>query len=58
LSMRLICSLMEKELGQPMVVKNVVGADGATCYTQWPTPPPMAIPSATSSIPASVLVYF
>ncbi len=34
LSMRLICSLMEKELGQPMVVKNVVGADGATCYTQ------------------------
>ena len=34
LSMRLICSYMEKELGQPMVVKNVVGADGATCYTE------------------------
>jgi tripartite-type tricarboxylate transporter receptor subunit TctC len=34
MSMRLICSYMEKELGQPMVVKEIVGADGATCYTQ------------------------
>ncbi len=34
LCMRLICTYMEKELGQPMVVKNVVGADGATCYTE------------------------
>lgn len=33
-AMRLICSYMEKELGQPMVVKNVVGADGAACYTE------------------------
>ena len=34
LCQRLICSIMEKDLGVPMVVKNVVGADGATCYTQ------------------------
>ncbi len=34
LCQRLICSIMEKELGVPMVVKNVVGADGATCYTE------------------------
>ena len=33
-AMRLICSYMERELGQPIVVKNVVGADGATCYTE------------------------
>ncbi|NLI53657.1 MAG: tripartite tricarboxylate transporter substrate binding protein [Clostridiales bacterium] len=34
LCQRLICSMMEKDLGVPMVVKNVVGADGATCYTE------------------------
>jgi len=33
-AMRVICSYMERELGQPVVVKNVVGADGATCYTE------------------------
>ena len=31
---RAIASIMERELGTPVVVKNVVGADGATCYTE------------------------
>jgi len=34
LCLRALCDQMSADLGQPMSVSNVVGADGATCFTQ------------------------
>lgn len=34
LSLRVVVARMEQELGQPITVKNVVGADGATAMTE------------------------
>lgn len=34
LTLRVVCARMEEELGVPITVKNVVGADGATAMTE------------------------